>query len=210
MDACGGPGRTNRRIRRGVLPLALALVLLLGVLAGPARADVSNVSVNPSSPTSAAGGRTSYAITFNTSGLGGLSASANDKISITFPAGTDISSIFNSQVYDTTVSSSAVIGNCGASGQVATCGLFANQSIAGGHAVRVVINGITNPGAGSKTLTVSTTKDSMPVTSPSYTIAAANPVSGVAVNPNSPTNAAGGRTSYAITFKASATGGMAA
>src|SRR3954453_4060252 len=205
MEARGGPGRTNRRTRRGALPLAL--VLLLVVLAGPARADVSNVTVDPSSPTNAAGGRTTYVITFHTSGVGGLSASAGDKISITFPSGTGLSTIFNSQVFDTTAAPNTQIGNCGTNGQVATCSLFTGRSIGGGDAVRVVINGVTNPAAGSKTLTVSTTKDSMPVTSPPYSIVAANPVTNVAVDPSSPTRAEGGRTSYAITFKASSTGG---
>ena len=204
MDARGSLGST----RRGLAPLALVLLLL--ALAAPARADVSNITVNPNSPTNAAGGRTSYVITFNTSGLGGLSNSANDHITISFPAGTDPTNQLNSQVFDTTVDPNTAIGNCGTSGTTATCGLFTGKSIGGGDAVKVVINGVTNPSAGSKTLTVSTTKDTLAVTSPSYIISSAGAVTGVAVNPNSPTNAAGGRTTYAITFTASGNGAMAA
>src|SRR4051794_28826833 len=121
MDARDGPGKVRRWSRRAVGPLAL--VLLLGVLAGPARADVSSVTVDPSSPTNAAGGRTSYVITFNVSALGGLSNSANDHITISFPSGTDPTIQLSSQVYDTTTAPTTQIGNCSANGTTATCGL---------------------------------------------------------------------------------------
>src|SRR3954468_3586209 len=194
----------SARIRR-LLGVAAALVLLL---AGAARADVSNVVVDPTNPSNAAGARTIYAISFTTGPLGGPSAANNDHITITFPAGTDLSNVRNSQVFDTTTAPATAIGNCGFSGTTATCGLFNGQSIAAGDAVKVAINGATSPGAGSKTLTVSTTAEPLSVVSAPYTIVAANPVTNVTVDPATPSNAAGARTIYTVAFKASATGGL--
>src|SRR3954451_12069055 len=194
----------SARIRR-LLGVAAALVLLL---AGAARADVSNVVVDPTNPSNAAGARTIYAISFTTGPLGGLSAANNDHITITFPAGTDLSNVLNSQVFDTTTAPGTAIGNCGFSGTTATCGLFNGQSIAAGAAVKVAVNGATSPGAGSKTLTVSTTAEPLSVVSAPYTIVAANPVTNVTVDPATPSNAAGARTIYTIAFNASTTGGL--
>src|SRR3954452_11474595 len=194
----------SARIRR-LLGVAAALVLLL---AGAARADVSNVVVDPTNPSNAAGARTIYAISFTTGPLGGLSAANSDHITITFPAGTDLSNVLNSQVFDTTTAPGTAIGNCGFSGTTATCGLFNGQSIAAGDAVKVAVNGATSPGAGSKTLTVSTTAEPLSVVSAAYTIVAASPVTNVTVDPATPSNAAGARTIYTIAFKASATGGL--
>src|SRR4051794_30822951 len=109
MEA-GSRSGGQRRSRGGVI--ALAFVLLLAVAATPARADVSQPAVDPNVPTNAAGGRTVYTITFSTGALGDLSASANSHITIDFPAGTDLTNVINSQVYDTTTAPNTQIGNC--------------------------------------------------------------------------------------------------
>src|SRR3954447_21116448 len=132
----------------------LAFALLLGVLASPAHADVSNITVDPASPSNAAGAKTSYVVTFQTSGTGGLSAAASDSITITFPDGTDVSGQFTAQVLDTTTAPNTNIGFCTDSGQNVKCSLNSGKSIGGGDTVKVVLHGIINPGAGATHLFV--------------------------------------------------------
>ena len=98
-----------------------------------------------------------------------MSAGANSRISVTFPAGTGFGA-FTSAVFD--ITSNRSVGNCGAAvGQLIQCQLFTNEVIAAGDQVRITFNGITNPAsAGPYTLDVSTTSDTTPVTSsPSVT-----------------------------------------
>ena len=74
--------------------------------------------------------------------------------------------------------------------------------------VTATLYGVTNPPAGSPTLAVSTSSDVTPVTSPTYTVTAAQPVSGVGVTVTPPTSAAGGLTTYMVTFTTSSTGAL--
>src|SRR5207302_936175 len=176
--------------------------------------QVSNVAVDNTAPSNAAGARTSYAISFTASSTGGLASVVNSQITISFPAGTDLSTVVSTQLYDTTVSSSNSIGFCGNlnnTTHVATCGPTGSNTIPAGHNVKVVLNGATNPTTPSTTLTltVGTTSDPSPVTSPNYTGQTAQQVSNVAVDNTAPSNAAGARTGYAISFTASSTGGLA-
>src|SRR4051794_31286164 len=172
MDARNGPVRTIQRLRP-VLGL-LALVLLFGALAGAARADVSNITVDPST-TNAAGGRTTYVINFQTSATGELSD--NDRITITFPAGTDLTTMRGANLGD--------LGGCRAtSATVLECSVASQFTpVSGGTTIKVLVAGVTNPGAGSQTLKVRTTAppDSMDVQSPPYEIVPPDPVTDVAV-----------------------------
>ncbi len=66
--------------------LTVAALLLMGVFAGVAHASsVTSVSVTNSVPTDAAGARTVYSISFDTSSTGGLSTAASSTITITLP-----------------------------------------------------------------------------------------------------------------------------
>src|SRR3954470_398511 len=64
-------------------PAWIAALVLVGglvlLLAAGARADVSQVSADPSSPSNAAGARTSYAVAFKTSASGGVSGGGEIK-----------------------------------------------------------------------------------------------------------------------------------
>ena len=55
---------------------------------------------------------------------------------------------------------------------------------------------------------MSTSSDVTPATSPTYTVTAAQPVSGVGVTITPPTSAAGGLTTYQVTFTTSSTGAL--
>ena len=169
--------------------------------------DVSNVSVVNASPSAGAGARTQYVVGFTTSATGGLSAGANSRISVTFPAGTGLGTFTNAQVFD--ITSNRSVGNCGAAvGQLIQCQLFTNEVIAAGDQVRITFNAITNPATpGPYTLDVSTTSDTTPVGSPAYNVVAANPLTGVSVVNASPSAGAGARTQYVVGFTTSATGG---
>jgi putative cell wall-binding protein len=76
---------------------------------------------------------------------------------------------------------------------------FTTHVAAAAGAVSVVITGATNPAAGSQTLTVATSEDSIPFTSPAYVITTA--VTGTPTVTTSP-NTAGAIASYAVGFTA--------
>ena len=132
--------------------------------------QVSQPTVTVKPPSSGAGARTIYLLSFTTSSTGGLAATANSKITITIPADANLSTLQGSSVYDTTLDPNRTnsVGSCSQSGQVATCGLFGGRSIPSGHAITVELDAITNPTTASttKTLTVSTTSNTSPPSPP--------------------------------------------
>ena len=93
-------------------------------------------------------------------------------------------------VFDITTNQS--VGCCfAAQGQSIECFLFSGAVIDPGDQVRITFSGVTNPSsAGSRTLSVFTTSDTTPVTSPSYTVVANNPLTGVTAAIGSPSAAA--------------------
>ncbi len=162
----------------------------------------------PSSPPStAAGAVTTYTIGFKTSmTTRALSGDAGSTYHcITAPAGfTGFGSM-----KDTPVSVAGTeVGECEDSGTTTdTCVIFSGDTVAASTTVSMVLNGVVNPSAGSKTLTISTSSDTTPVTSPSYSVTAAQPVSAVTVGLSSSVPHATGVT-YTIGFKTSATGAL--
>ncbi|MGZ4223775.1 MAG: hypothetical protein ACXVSU_22275 [Solirubrobacteraceae bacterium] len=122
---------------------------------------ISQQTVVASNPAAGATGVT-YTVGFTTSSTGGLSQTAGSQITLTFPPSTDLTHLTGSSVADTTVSNTS-IGNCFRSAPtVVTCGLFTGNTIGPGHAVRVVVTGVTNPSPFSNALVVSTTSDTGP------------------------------------------------
>src|SRR5437588_826661 len=97
-------GHTRGRWQiRCALLLGITLLLVLGGLTGVAQASqVTNVSVTDSPPSAAVGARTSYTVAFVTSATGGLVGASNSKITITFPSGTDLTTLVSSSVTDAT------------------------------------------------------------------------------------------------------------
>jgi hypothetical protein len=167
---------------------------------------LSNITVTNSSPSAAAGARTQYVVSFQTTSTGGLSSTGQSSIDVTFPAGTTFDDFGGGGVFDGTTR----IGNCTTPdvNRQSTCGIFA--SIGPSTTARVEFNGITNPTTpgSSYALTVSTSSDPAPTASQSYSVVAANTLSSVTVANASPSAGAGARTQYVIGFATTATGGL--
>ena len=177
--------------------------------------SISTPAVVNSSPSTAAGARTDYVITFNTSSTGGMSGTAHSQITITFPATAtspfNTTTIVNAIVTDTTTS--AQVGTCGVSSNtVEVCTISSGKSVTAGDALKVELDGVTTespaPVKNADLLTVSTTSDTTTATSNPYPVANAGSISTPAVVNSSPSTAAGARTDYVITFNTSSTGGM--
>src|SRR3954471_17816497 len=182
-------------------------VLVVGfVLGGASPALASGVSTpDVTTPTTtAAGGRTKLVATFSTSTTGALAA--GQAITVHFPDGTGFTPGYNDS---SIVVGGAEVGSCGgASGTTLTCSVGFGKSIAASAAVTLTVNGVTNPPAGSPTLTVSTTTDTAVVPSTPYTIDAAHAITTPTVSIANPSDAAGARTIYAIGFTTSSTGAL--
>jgi len=178
--------------------------------------SISTPSVDNSSPSTAAGARTDYVITFSTSEIGGMSGTAHSQITITFP-GTATSpfntgTIVNAVVTDTTTST--VVGSCGVSSQtVEVCTISSGKTVAAGDTLTVELDGVTTespaPEKEADLLTVSTTSDTTATTSDAYPVDSPSTITTPSVNNSSPSTAAGARTDYLITFTTGAeTGGL--
>ncbi len=189
--------------------LTVAVLLLMGIFAGVAHASsVTSVSVTNSAPTDAAGARTVYSISFDTSSAGGLSTAANSSITITFPSGTGLTNVNSSEIL---TANNQNIGDCSVNQANLTATCFVNETVAAGASLNVQLGGVANPpppAPGSlQSLTVKTSSDTTAVGA-SFPIVANNPITKLSVTNSSPTDATGGRTVYSITFDTSSTGGM--
>jgi hypothetical protein len=198
-----------QRIKRWRGPAA-AVVLVLSVIVGitttsgvAGASSVSNVSVSISDPSSAAGALTSYVVTFTATSA--LSGDNNDFATIGLPVGTGLSSLTTSTLFD----GATQVGNCQNNiSNTVTCDVSGGYTVNAGDELVATLSGVVNPGAGAKSLTISTSSDTTPVTSPTYTVTAAQGVSNLGVTINTPTSAAGGLTDYVIAFNTSTTGAL--
>ncbi len=215
LQGCSDAG-VRQGWKRVVLSATILLAVTTGLVASPgiaqAATGVSNVTVGISPPTSAAGGLTTYAVSFTTSSTGGLDGAVGDTVTIALPANTGLGS-FNDGTTSSLDVGATQKGYCEAtdtstSTPTVTCYVYGGDTVAASTTVTATLTGVTNPPAGSPTLDVSTTSDVTPVTSPSYTVTAARSVSGVGVTITPPTSAAGGLTTYAVSFTTSSTGAL--
>ena len=176
---------------------------------------ISTPTVVNSSPSTAAGARTDYVITFNTSSTGGMSGTAHSQITITFPATAttpfNTTTIVNAIVTDTTTSTQ--VGTCGVSSQtVEVCTITAGKTVTAGDTLTVELDSVTTespaPTGSTDTLSVSTTSDTTTKTSSTYPVTNGRAITAPRVDNTSPSTAAGARTDYVMTFTTSSTGGM--
>jgi hypothetical protein len=158
---------------------------------------------------------TKWSVTFATSSTGRLtSAPGSQGATITVagppgwfdPSGTPVT-VYNFVVSDLTTGDVAYPDgvSLGPRGGQATLTLSSTQPVAPGDSVEVDVYGMTNPGAGSQSLTVSTSSDGQAVAT--FVVAPAKSVTGPSV---SVTSAAAGATNveYAVDFKASSGGAL--
>ena len=175
-----------------------------------AAGSVSGVGVTITPPTSAAGGVTTYMVRFTTSTTGALDGDAGSTVTVGLPADTGLSSFQDGGPLDV---GTTQVGFCeptdtSTTTPTVTCYLYSGDTVSPSTDVTATLNGVTNPSAGSPTLVVSTSSDVTPVTSPAYTVTAAGSVSGVGVIISPPTSAAGGVTTYVVSFTTSTTGAL--
>ncbi len=198
---------------RGLAPpllrgLAAAIIALLLVCLAPAVAQASSVGATSLSISSPAAGATevAYTVGFTPSSSGALATMST--ITIAAPTGTVIPDQY-AEVYD--VGTNQYLGTTSYpafSNGTATATYTVQQSIPAGHQIRLTIGGVTNPGAASYRLEVSTSSDATPVASPTYSLSAPQPVTAPTVALS--TTAADATTvNYAVEFTTSPAGGLA-
>ncbi len=170
--------------------------------------SLSNLTVDNTVPSSAAGALTSYLVSFTVSPTGGLSSASGSQVTITLPSGTDTSHFTSSTVQDNTTN--ANVGACVPAGPTITCSLFSGHSIAANDSITITLNGITNPTtvATNLTLTAKTTSDLPTITSSPYATTTGHSLSNLTVDNTVPSSAAGALTSYLVSFTVSPTGGL--
>jgi hypothetical protein len=141
--------------------------------------QTSQPTVVNSSPSSAPGALTDYAIAFTTSPTGGLSSKAGSHITIVLPPGTGLGSLSSSAVTDD--SSGVQVGYCSPAGTTVTCEVYG--TVTGGDAVSVELDGVVNPMVTApETAKVSTTSDTVVAISAPYGVGAPVAVTGAASN----------------------------
>jgi hypothetical protein len=171
---------------------------------------LSNLTATNAAPTTAAGALTTYRATFKTSATGGMAGDTGSIIAITLPPGTTVAAFHGGAILD----GATQVGGClvpDTTKPVVDCYVYSGATTAAGDTLTTVLNGITNPTAPKTTykLTVSTTSDPTTITSPSYSVVAAHDLANLTVAIAAPSSSAKALTTYAVAFKASATGGMA-
>ncbi len=218
-SADGRRRRAFRALAGGVLALVsgLGMLPLLGQVAGAAT-SVSNVSGPSPSPVTAAVSSI-YTIGFETSSAGAL-ASGSGTITLTAPTGTAFPP--TASAYTVNVCNSAGGPPCSSyagaidvsatpslSNSNATVTITTPASVPNNTLVQVVVNGVTNPPAGTYKLGVSTSADSGVVYSTGYTIlAAATSISSLSPISLSPNDYVSLSSVYAFSFEASASGAL--
>ena len=198
-------GLEGGRALRLLIVVVLTIVAVMGVFAGAAEASsVTNPSVTLVT-TAAAGARSEYLVNFQTSSPNGGLIAPDGKVTVTFPTGTDITTVSANTFVRDVDAGNAIVGSCGKSGLVATCGLNGGQTIPAGHHVSIELDGVINPSAGPQTLTISTTSDVDSVQA-SYTTQTGGQVTQPSVTLVT-TAAAGARSEYLVNFQTSSPNG---
>ena len=198
--------------------LIVGAIMLLGPLAGTAKATVINVTADNSSVSRATGARTVYKIGFAAATTLTSSAQAGTgTITIGFPNGTDLTQIFAANITDTTTG--LQVGNsCSHSAAgvppAETCSIFNGSTVHPNDSVTVTLDEVVNPTTtlANPTVSVFTSSETTPVSSsasPKYQVVGQNPITAVTADNSSVSQAAGARTVYKIGFTASPTGGLA-
>jgi hypothetical protein len=164
---------------------------------------VTGLSVVPTS--TAAGAPANWTVGFTASSTGALVYPAST-VTVALPSGTGLGSFYDGTVTDTTTGQT-VSSNCSpTSGTTVTCTLNYGNTVNAGDVVSVVLEDVTNPTAtGSATTTVSTSSDTVPVTT-SFTLTAAQAVTSLSVVPTS--TSAGATTNWTVGFTTSSTGAL--
>jgi hypothetical protein len=145
-----------------------------------------------------------YDVTFTTSANGAMAGGAGT-ITLQAPAGTVFPSA-SIDIVDLTAdqdlggTSTQILSNGGG-----TSTWTVRNDVPALHEIELRIGGVTNPGAGSGSIALSTSSDTTPASTPSYTIVSPGAVSSPSVLLSSPAAGIPG-VSYTVTFGTSASG----
>jgi len=197
--------------------ISLSALVLPGVAYGATSVSSVSVSVSPAS----AGSSASYTVGFTTSASGALGA-LSGTVTLVAPCGTAFPSLASAgysvngtlALIATTSSSSG----CSTANEVT---ITLDASVGASSPVQVSASGVTNPPAGTYTMQVSTSADTAPAQSASYTISSAGSGSGSgsgsggsvgSLTGPAPVPPAGGATAvaYTLDFTTSASGALSA
>ncbi len=164
---------------------------------------VTNVSAIATSTTAGSVQHVRYTFSFTaTSALG-----PTGTITIDAPTGTVLPS-FAALHDDTANTSFSRSGTRTNSNRTLTLDLCCSDTINPGDTVTVTLDDVTNAAAGVQTLAVSTSADTTPVNSPSYTLVAQQQISGLTTPTLSSTAGGVQHVSYSFSFTASSIGGL--
>jgi Putative Ig domain len=136
---------------------------------------VSGVTIENTSPTTAAGAQTDFHVSFTTSSTGGMAPAAGSEFTLTFPAGADLTTNYAAPAYDTTTPGSPQIANCTTYPSSRTTVCPVQGTIAAGDTILVDMQGVTNPSTPGTYPgpSVTTTSDLPAVSGGSYSATAA-------------------------------------
>ena len=199
-------GSLTDRAGRLIAALVVALVFEAGVAAAPALASsVTSLSAVSLSSSAAAATGVRWSSGFTTSSAGGLSS--NGTVTVVTPSGTVLP---NCVSYDDTTTNQQFSGcqqTSSDGGATATYGV--NGTINAGDQVKLTMDNVTNPPAGTgDKLTFSTSSDTTPASTPTFATTAPQALSDLlAVSLSSSAAGATGVT-YSVGFTTSSTGGL--
>jgi len=183
------------------LPTLVALLTLL--VASPAAAQVTNVTVGTGDPSAATGARTVYRVGLTVN----AALSSSDTVRVALPGDTGAGAWQTGTLRDET--RGVDVGSCVQPNAqlVSTCGLFSSQSVDAGDRLTAILRGITNPATpGTRSVAVSTTAEPQLVSSSVFATVAGGAVSQPTLALADPSAGAGAITRYVVGF--TVTGGL--
>ncbi|MHB8451493.1 MAG: beta strand repeat-containing protein [Mycobacteriales bacterium] len=155
----------------------------------PVGTSVTGVTVSLSN--TASNQADNYTVDFTTSSTGALTVANSDSITLTLPTGTNTGTATSATVNGTPSTIHSHVGS--------TIVIDTLQDVGNSSPVALVVDGITNTATpGSYTLSVNTSEDTNPVSSPSFAIVNGSSVTAGTVTP-SPASA-GATATYTVTF----------
>ena len=194
-------------------PDHVSVLLLMGVFAGAAQGDVTNVTAANSSVSQASGARTVYTIGFT---AGTTLSSEHGTTSRPFPNNTDVTKIFAIDIRTAPRRSatSAATRPPASTPRSLTCNIFNGSVVNPGDTVTTTLDEVSTrpPTLATRPLGRRPLSDTAAVSSaatPNYQVVGQNPVTNVTAANNQVSQALGARTVYTIGFKTSSTGGLA-
>ncbi len=175
-------------------------------------------SASPTSSTAAGATGVTYTVLFTTSSTGEL-APGGGQITLSAPAGTvfpvdnlnGVEGAVINDVYDVTAGQDLGYSRGGALSNGGTTATWTVEPlIPAGHEIRLTIEGMTNPAAGSHTMKISTSSDPTVIRTPSYSTTPMQVIGSPSLEVTQPAVAHESGVTYTVQFTTSSTGELVA